>query len=181
MAICNQTLTSIATGCDSNRGGLSTELILWNRKQSDGTLSATTITVDDTSKVITTLSLASGVTPTKFEFRKQSSSATSTFTNDDANGISFVQTDIALRFARQDAAKRLAITTLLRSEVQGIYKDANGQYWFIGFDDPVTCTAGGAETGTSSTDPNQYTVTLTDLSKDLPYSVQASVAETLFA
>ena len=60
-----------------------------------------------------------------------------------------------------------------------IVKDNNGVYWFLGYDEPVNATAGGGQTGQAKTDANQYTITLTDESHELPYEVSKTFGDSL--
>ena len=177
MANCSQNLNSITVGCDNNKGGLFT-LWLFPYYKEDGITKTFTLTKDADTEEIKGITL-DGVTLIPFQFRKQSSSATSTYTLDDANGVSYVTTELALRFARQDAAKRLAINSLLKSQVAGIYKDNNGKYVFIGEEEPVTATAGTSESGTAFTDANQYTLTLSDTTLAFPSFVTDGAMEEL--
>ena len=55
-----------------------------------------------------------------------------------------------------------------------ICQDANGRCWYLGKDMPVMASAGGAESGTTYTDGNRYTITLQDNSKDYPYEVKTA-------
>ncbi len=52
-----------------------------------------------------------------------------------------------------------------------IVKDANGKLWYLGYNEPVTATAGTGQTGTAATDGNNYQITLTDQSDTYPYEV----------
>ena len=51
------------------------------------------------------------------------------------------------------------------------YKDSNDKYWYLGYDDYVSSTAGGGTTGTNKGDGNNYTLTLTDQSETYPYEI----------
>ena len=55
----------------------------------------------------------------------------------------------------------------------------NNKYWYLGYDEPVTLTAGTAGTGTAKGDKNGYDLTLTDLSNSLPYEVSEAIATTI--
>ena len=78
-----------------------------------------------------------------------------------------------------DTTKRIEMNALLLSDVSVIVKDNNGKYWFLGYGEPVNATAGGGQTGQAKTDANQYTITLTDESHELPYEVSKTFGETL--
>lgn len=168
--------------CLSNRGGLYTTIWATNRSK----LSIAKGMTSDSNPVETGyveldwISPAAETDMVSYSFRKQSSGLTSEGTFDDANGVSFFTNNLSLVFARQDVAKRLAIQALaLQEDLAVIVKDANGEIYFLGFDDSVTTTAAGAATGTASTDANQYTITLTDLSNELPYFVSEETLNNL--
>ena len=182
-----RTLTNITkTDCDSNRGGLYTKV--WAFKRSLlGTMQVDSEGSDSSAENdgVITLGWEGSSTPTQdlvtLNFRKQSSGLTSEGTIDDANGISFVTSNLALVFARQNIQKRMAVQTLaLQEDLALIVRDANGVNYFLGYDDSVTATAFGAATGTASTDANQYTITLTDISNELPFIVTDANMQTLF-
>jgi len=107
----------------------------------------------------------------KYAFRRGSSSFTSTLNVDDANGSNFVQTDLSLVFAKMDTQKRIEMTALSLGELAIIVKDANGKYWYLGYNEPVMATAGSGNTGTARTDANNYQLTATDYSATFPYEV----------
>lgn len=182
-----RTLTNITkTDCDSNRGGLYTKV--WAFKRSLlGTMQVDSEGSDSSAENdgVITLGWTGSTTPTQdlvtLNFRKQSSGLTSEGTIDDANGISFVTSNLALVFARQNIQKRMAVQTLaLQEDLALIVRDANGVNYFLGYNDSVTATAFGAATGTASTDANQYTITLTDISNELPFIVTDANMITLF-
>lgn len=109
----------------------------------------------------------------RFFVRKQSSSMTSTFTADDANGVEYWQNDLALVFARQSKEKREQIIALTAGapELICVAIDANNTYYLLGSNNPMTRTAGAAQTGTASTDANNYTLTLSETTDILPIIV----------
>ena len=73
----------------------------------------------------------------------------------------------------------IQISTTRRTRDGG--KDANGKYWFLGYEEFVSATAGTAETGVNRTDGNRYTITLTDYSSSYPYEVDPSIVDALVA
>lgn len=107
----------------------------------------------------------------KYSFRRGSSSFTSTLNVDDTNGINYVQTDLALVFAKMDTPKRIEIAALSLGELVVIVKDCNGLYWYMGYNEAVQASAGGAQSGTARGDANNYTITLTDYSPSYLYEV----------
>ena len=171
---CSQLLNGIAADCQTNVGGVR-EVYIANYSD------VTTIEVDDSSNMIKTITMADTAKFKKYAFKKNTSSMTSTLNVDPANGINFVQTDLALVFAKQETVKRMEIAKLSLGELRVIVLDANGKYWFLGQEEFVSATAGTAETGVNRTDGNKYTITLTDYSSSYPYEVTPTIVADLIA
>ena len=165
---CSQLLNGIAAACETNVGGVR-EVYIANYDD------VTTVEVDETSNMIKTITMADTAKFKKYAFKKNTSSMTSTLNVDPANGINFVQTDLALVFAKQETVKRMEIAKLSLGELRVIVLDANGKYWFLGMEEFVSATAGTAETGTNRTDGNKYSITLTDYSASYPYEVDPTI------
>ena len=165
---CSQVVNGIAADCQTNVGGVR-EVYIANYSD------VTTIEVDESSNMIKTITMADTAKFKKYSFKKNTSSMTSTLNVDPANGINFVQTDLALVFAKQETVKRMEIAKLSLGELRVIVLDANGKYWFLGQEEFVSATAGTAETGTNRTDGNRYSITLTDYSASYPYEVDSSI------
>ena len=165
---CSQLLNGIAADCQTNVGGVR-EVYIANYDD------VTTVEVDETSNMIKTITMADTAKFKKYAFKKNTSSMTSTLNVDPANGINFVQTDLALVFAKQETVKRMEIAKLSLGELRVIVLDANGKYWFLGMEEFVSATAGTAETGTNRTDGNKYSITLTDYSASYPYEVDPTI------
>lgn len=170
---CTQTLSGINTSCDSNVGGI-VEVYAQNKA------SIASITVTDGKISAITLN-ASTPAAAVLSFRKQTGSLASTWNVDDAAGSKYVSSDLTLRFAKMETAKRTAILALAQGETILIVKDQNGLYWLIGYDNPVTLSAGGGNTGTAMGDANEYTITLNDISRELPYEVASTPLATFLA
>ena len=157
--------------CTGNKGGIYTEVIIASRDAlnayREGNEDGSTPNAETGFAVLTLPETAYYI-----KFRKNSSSLTSEGTFDEANGVYFFTNNLNLVIARQDVAKRTAIQALaLASDLAVLVKDGNNQVQFLGMDDTVSCTALTATTGTASTDGNNYTMTLTDTSNELPYYV----------
>lgn len=174
MANC-RTLSSIDINtCTGNKGGIYTEVIFASRTALDpkreGNLDGTTPNQETGYAVLTAPSEAFYI-----KFRKQSSGLTSEGTFDEANGVYFFTNNLNLVIARQEVAKRLALQSLvLADDVAFLVKDGNNNIQFLGMDDTVSTTAMTAQTGVASTDGNNYNVTFTDTSNELPYYVKES-------
>ena len=62
-----------------------------------------------------------------------------------------------------------------------VVQDKNGLYWYLGQDTYATGTAMTAQTGAAPEDGNYYNITITDESKNLPYSIDASIISDIVA
>lgn len=169
---CSQSLSGIAAACETNVGGIR-EVYIANFDD------VTAIEVDATSNMIDTITMDTGKKFLKYFFKKNTSSLTSTLNVDPTAGVNFVQSDLALVFAKQETTKRMEIAKLSLGELRVIVKDANGKYWFLGQEEFVSATAGAAETGVNRTDGNRYTITLTDYSSSYPYEVDPEIISSL--
>lgn len=165
---CNQTLAGLARDCATSQGGIVT---VWMSNY-DG------ITVTLSGDTVTAIE---GGEWKQYHFKKGTGSMTSTLNVDAANGVNYVSTDLVLSFLRMETTKRIEMSALAVNELAIIVKDANGKYWLMGFNEPVTATAGSGETGTARGDGNRYSITLQDTSETFPYEVEESVIAGLTA
>lgn len=163
---CTQILNGIQVDCEPSMGGLKVVYIANYADVADFEISG---------GQIVSITMATGKTFKTYSFRRNTANMTSTLAVDPANGSS-VSTDVALSFLKQDTPKRIEISALSIGELIMLVTDANGRTWFLGKDMPVMASAGGAESGTTYTDGNRYTITLQDNSKDYPYEVKTSPA-----
>ncbi len=111
-----------------------------------------------------------------YEFRKNTGSMTSTLNVDAANGVNYVSTELALVFSKMETTKRIEMAALAVGDLEMVVKDANGVYYFLGYDQPVNASAGTGETGVAATDGNRYTITFTDESDTWPYMLSDGLA-----
>lgn len=169
---CTQTLNGIPSFCNSNQGGI-IEVYIANFADVEP------VTVDEESDMIKTISMKNSAKFKVYRFKKGTGSMTSTLTVDPTNGINFVQTDLSLQFAKQDTAKRVEMAALSVGELAVIVKDCNLKYWYLGKDEFVSATAGGANTGAARTDGNNYTLTLTEYSPSYPIEVDPTALSTI--
>ena len=167
---CNQTLSGLVKDCSPSMGGI-TEVLLANRED----VSAVTA---DTGKV-TEITMASSAKFKRYTFTRNTGSMTSTYTIDQASGVRYVTTDLLLQFNRMETAKRVEISALAVNDLVAIVKDANGIYWYLGYDEPVNASAGDGQTGTARGDANRYTITLQDNSKEMPMEVDSTIIAAL--
>lgn len=135
------------------------------------------VTVDE--DIISAISLADSAKFKRYFFRRGTGSMTSTYSLDPASGANFVTTDLALQFNKMETAKRIEMSALAVSELAIIVKDNNGKYWYLGYNNPVTASAGDGATGQAFTDANKYGITLQDVSLQLPYEVSAEALDAI--
>jgi hypothetical protein len=163
MAYCNQTLAGISLDCTTALGGIKTVYIAnYGDVQS--------VAVDGEGE-ISTIEMVSGAKFKPYQFRKQTGSMTSTLNVDEAAGVNYVSTELSLVFTKMETAKRVEMSALALGQLAVIVKDSNNIYWYLGYDDYVSATAGGANTGTAKGDQNGYTLTLRDESDTYPFEV----------
>ena len=117
----------------------------------------------------------------KFQFARNTGSMSSNYTIDPTTGVKFVTTDLVLVFNRMETSKRVAIKALMQNDLVAIVKDANGKYWYLGYDEALNATAGDGLTGTARADRNGYSATLQDNSHEMPYEVNPEIVAALVA
>lgn len=167
---CNQTLSGLVRDCSPSMGGI-TEVLLANRED-------VSVVTADAGKV-TEITMASTAKFKRYTFARNTGSMTSTYTIDQASGVRYVTTDLLLQFNRMETAKRVEISVLAVNDLVAIVKDANGIYWYLGYDEPVNASAGDGQTGTARGDANRYTITLQDNSKEMPMEVDSTIIAAL--
>jgi len=117
----------------------------------------------------------------QYKFRKNTGSMTSTFNLDETNGVSYIQTELAMIFSRMETKKRTEMVALAKGEVACVVKDSNGLYWYLGYNEGVTTSAGTGQTGQQKTDGNYYQVTLSDSSDEYPFEVSPTLGAAIEA
>lgn len=168
MACSTQIFSGLPANCDANRGGIQ---VVYIANRSD----VSAIKLNTEGDEIATITMTDTAKFHAYHFKKGAASFTSTFTLDNANGVNYVSTVVSINFAKMETAKRIEMQALSLGEMAVIVLDANGKYWYLGYDDPVYASAGTGVTGTARTDANQYTIELTDESEALPYEIPADV------
>ena len=169
MAYCNQTLAGISLDCTTSLGGIKTVYIA-----NYGDVLQPSVTAEGEITTIQMRTPAEGETAPKFkpyQFRKQTGSMTSTLNVDETAGINYVSTELSLVFTKMETAKRIEMSALAVGQLAVIVKDSNNKYWYLGYNDYVSSSAGGANTGTAKGDQNAYTLTLRDESDTYPFEV----------
>ena len=166
---CSTVLTGIALDC-ANAGGIKKVYIA---------------PISDVTAVTVTAGAVSAITMSgtkkfkEYSFRKNTASLTKTATKDDAAGTSFVTSEVALKFAKMDNAKRTEMQALLTGNVYVIVLDNNGEYWFLGYDSYCSASAATGESGTSLGDANQYTINLSAETVEFPQTVDDTIIAAL--
>ena len=157
---CPTSLTGIARGCNDGVGGIKRVLA--------GLKDDFTITVED-GEITAINKTQTGNPMVEYLFRRNTASYTSTLTVDDAAGTSYWSTVLSLQFSKVEAAKRVAIQSLVNAEAVIIIELFTGEKILLGYDTPATCTAGTSVSGQAKGDMNGYTIEITDESAQLPY------------
>lgn len=168
---CNLTaLAGLALECD-NVGGLSALYVAPVEDVTGVTL--------DTDYQVTGITMSSGKKFQTYSFRKGNASFTTAGTRDDKAGTSFQTTTIEAQFNRMQKTARKELQNLFQRNVYVIAKDNNGEYHLIGYDSVINgyaaATALNATTGKEMAEANSYALTLTAITRELPYSVASAV------
>lgn len=168
---CNVTLTGIALDCGTNLSGIKA-LYLAN----DASVGAVTVTEGEISAID-----ASAGTFKKYVPAKNTGSLTKTLTKDESTGVMYYTNEAVAQFNRMETAKRTEIANIDRGQFKAIVLDNNGKYWFLGKDNYVSATAVTGQTGAGLDEGNFYTLTLTDISAELPYEVDPTAIAAIVA
>ena len=131
-----------------------------------------TIAADGLGDAITAITMASNKKFKTFNFRKGNANFTSEGSQDDAAGTYFVTTTLTAQFNKMETVKRTEMVALARTNCYVIAKDMNGIYWFIGNGSYCIANA-AANSGAQRADSNNYTLTITSETNDLPIEVGA--------
>ena len=169
---CNQTLTAILKDCSPSMGGI-VEALFANKED----VQEVTLTED----MVGAITMANGKKFVKLQFPRNTGSMSSNYTIDHTTGVKFVTTDLVLVFNRMETSKRIAIKALMQNDLVAIVKDANGKYWYLGYDEALNASAGDGLTGTARADRNGYSATLQDNSHEMPYEVNPEIVAALVA
>ena len=172
MAYCNQTLNGITLDCSHSLGGIKTVYIA-----NYGDVES--VSADTSSGKIVSVTMAASAKFKPYQFRKQTGSMTSTLTVDETAGVNYVSTELSLVFTKMETAKRLELSALSIGQLAVIVEDSNGVYWYLGKDDYVSVSAGGAQTGVAKGDGNNYTLTLRDESDTYPFEIDKSAVDSI--
>lgn len=159
---CSQTLSGLARDCAASIGGI-VKVYLANK--------ADVASVTVTSGQITAITMNASAKFKTYQFRPGTGSLSSNYTVNNDNDTKFVESDLVMVFNRMDTTKRVEITAIAQAETCAIVEDSNGTIFFLGYDEGMVLGAGDGLTGTARSDRNGYSVTLHDVSKEMPYVV----------
>lgn len=163
---CLATLTGIPYDCGVNLSGVKRVLITdWNK--------VTAVTV--ASSEITAITMAASSYFYEYIPAKNTGSLTKTLTKEESTGVKYYTNEAVMQFNKMDTAKRTEIAALDGAQLAAIVQDMNGTYWYLGKDNWVSASAVTGQTGAGMDDGNFYTVTLTDTSSELPYTVDPDI------
>lgn len=152
---CSVTLANYSLGeCFSSIGGIKA---VWVANYVDNAVSATT-----SGETIS--SFVSGITWYKQE-QKHSSMTSTLNVSENAN---YVSTEVLIEYTKMQKESRIQMNALAKGEVMVVVLDKNGNYYFLGEEEPVTASAGDGQTGQKRDDKNAYTITLTDSCSHFP-------------
>lgn len=171
MACTSVTLNGVTLDC-GNVGGLKSVWIVDKLDVSGLTY---------TSGEISAITMVTSKKFKKFEFRKGNANFVSTSTRNDANGTVFVDTTLTMNFNFMETVKRNDMVALTKANTYVIVKDNNNKFWFIGYDTNTDGYVGGsvnANSGAAMGDANNYVVTLTAQTAELPLEVVSGVMTT---
>ena len=169
---CNVTLMGIALDCGTNLSGIKAIYLANDSSVGDPAVGDPGVTVTDGE--ITAIDASAG---TFYEYipAKNTGSLTKTLTKDESTGVMYYTNEVVAQFNKMETPKRKEISNIDRGRFKAVVLDSNGKYWFLGYNNYVSATAVTGQTGAGIDDGNFYTLTLTDISAELPYEVQAEV------
>ena len=168
---CTVTLMGIPIDCGTNLSGIKA-LYLAN----DASVGAPTVVDGE----ITEIDASAG---TFYEYipAKNTGSLTKTLTKDESTGVMYYTNEVVAQFNKMETKKRTELSNIDRGQFKAIVLDSNGKYWFLGYDNYVSASAVTGQTGAGLDDGNFYTLTLTDISAELPYEVKSDALADIIA
>ena len=163
--------SSVSLDCRSNLGGVAS-VYLGSTTGYDidlGTIAAGEITGFTFGSGSTLVDSVSGLTVApmyEFQQPRQAANLTEAGTFDEANGIAFYETTLTIVINKLQSEHLNALDILGKNtKLVAVVKDNNGSYFLVGNETGVIVTASTADTGTSFSDGNRITITLTGYSR----------------
>lgn len=165
------TLAGIDARCDVSFGGIK-RILVGIRDEFEVTVGEVSGSTDGVKYITAISGKTAEASFVEFLFRRNTASYTSTSAPDNAIGNSFATTDVNLQFSKAEAKKRMIIQSLINSgDLCLILEDMYGEYLFLGKDNAVVVTNAVQQSGTAQADLNGFTITLQDVSLELPYFI----------
>ena len=168
---CNVTLMGIALDCVTNLSGIKAIYLANDASVGNVTVSEEQITAID----------ASAGTFYEYIPAKNTGSLTKTLTKNESTGVMYYTNEVVAQFNKMETKKRTELSNIDRGRFKAVVLDSNGKYWFLGYDNYVSASAVTGQTGAGLDDGNFYTLTLTDISTELPYEVQSDAIANIIA
>lgn len=169
---CSVTLAGIGIDCSTNLSGIKNLYLADYNEVASVTLTTdhiSAITMKETAKFY------------KYTPAKNTGSLTKTLTKDESTGVKYYTNEVVAQFNRMDGSKRAELDQLDGAQLAGIVEDMNGILWYLGYDNYATASAITGQTGAGMDDGNFYSLTVTDISGQLPYPVDSSILSGLIA
>lgn len=176
---CPTTLNSIDVNCELTAGGIKRVIVCPRNSIKQPTVDASNMLDPSTILKSADVSTGTDVKFAEYKFRPQTSSITSTATVDPAIGSSSVTTEITLQFTKMETEKRVSLQQLIGTGAVIMVQTYDGKWLWCGRDIAVYATSIAQQSGTAISDLNGYTVTLQDISLELPYFVNISEDEAM--
>ena len=161
----------IALDCGTNLSGIKAIYLANDASVGNVTVSEEQITAID----------ASAGTFYEYIPAKNTGSLTKTLTKDESTGVMYYTNEVVAQFNKMETKKRTELSNIDRGQFKAIVLDSNGKYWFLGYDNYVSASAVTGQTGAGLDDGNFYTLTLTDISAELPYEVKSEALADIIA
>ena len=168
---CNVTLTGIALDCGTNLSGIKA-IYLAN----DASVGGVTLTEGEISAIDASAGSFYEYIPAKY-----TGSLTKTLTKDETTGVMYYTNEVVAQFNKMETPKRKELSNIDRGRFKAIVLDNNNNYWYLGYDNYVSASAVTGQTGAGLDEGNFYTLTLTDISAELPYEVQSEAIANIIA
>ena len=168
---CTVTLMGIPIDCGTNLSGIKAIYLANDASVGNVTVSEEQITAID----------ASAGTFYEYIPAKNTGSLTKTLTKDESTGVMYYTNEVVAQFNKMETKKRTELSNIDRGQFKAIVLDSNGKYWFLGYDNYVSASAVTGQAGAGLDDGNFYTLTLTDISAELPYEVKSDALADIIA
>lgn len=162
MACTTITLKGLNAICKEGQGGVKKAWLVPFEDILD-----TDITIDPDTQLIT-IDTAAVAKFKCFAFRRGAASFTLTG-NVNENAANSVSSELTMDFLKMDPVKRLEMQALIAGGTRIVVEDSNGVMHLMGLTYPCEMSNFTGETGTAQTDPNHYSISLSDTDEYISY------------